>query len=146
MTAGLYIGFSGERRPSHSAVEKLFGRTFDFESPNISLSHSGLYVVVLEAPAPCGVDLEVHRKLRRSVKEKMPDGNTGDFFTLWTRKEAGAKLLMQSGRQCPLSEMLSLPVANGGEIVFLTIVKADFTVSAASFEPFDLLFFHPAAQ
>jgi hypothetical protein len=140
MTANLYLGFCGERHPSHETVEALFGQTFEFGTPYVSVSHSGGYVAVLTAPFPCGVDLEVHRPLRQDVARKFPEGEAGDFFTLWTRKEAAAKLLMRQGRQMGMSDVLAVPAGDGGEIFFITVAREAYTISAAGFAPFELVF------
>ncbi|HWP80580.1 MAG TPA: hypothetical protein VN446_08065 [Candidatus Acidoferrum sp.] len=140
MKANLYLGFCGEKHPSHEAVETLFGETFEFGSPFVSLSHSGGYVAVLRAPFPCGVDLEVHRPLYRNVAKKFPEEETGDFFTLWTRKEAAAKLYMRQGRTLGMSDMLAIPTGDGGEVYYVTAVRETYTLSAAGFEPFELVF------
>jgi len=140
MTANLYVGYCGVKHPTHEAVEALFGRSFEFGSPFMSLSHSGGYVAVLTAPFPCGVDLEVHRPLWRDVASKFPEGETGDFFTLWTRKEAAAKLFMRQGRQMGMSDVLAVPARDGGEVFYITCVRETYTISAAGFEPFDIVF------
>ncbi len=140
MTANLYLGFCGEKHPSHEAVEALFGRSFEFGSPLLSLSHSGGWIAALTASFPCGVDLELHRPLYRDVSKKFPEGETGDFFTLWTRKEAAAKLLMRQGHEIGMSDMLKIPTGDGGEIFYVTVRREAYTISAAGFEPFELVF------
>jgi len=76
---------------------------------HFSLSHSGRLAAALISDSPCGVDVEIIRaetseKLRRRVLSPEELSQDQDFFAVWTKKEAAAKL-SGSGMPSRPSEM-----------------------------------------
>lgn len=110
-------------------------------APHFSLSHAGgLAVAALSDDAPVGVDLEMARDNIAtsavadrffSEAEQLAFATHGDFFALWTKKEARAKCL-----GVPLSSVLSTPLS----FPTRTYRSGDFTLSLAAERDFSVVF------
>lgn len=111
--------------------------------PHFSLSHAGGLSVAAVSDEPCGVDLEACRASLDtkaladrffSDKDREALRSHGDFFALWTKKEATVKCLGTS-----LSELLGKDLA----LPTRTYRKENFTLSLAAEHEFSVEFQEP---
>ena len=110
-------------------------------APHFSLSHAGgLAVAAVADEAPIGVDLELFRDTipaKALAKRFFSDEDLallsrhGDFFALWTKKEAVSKLV-----GTPLTEALSKRIAYPTR----TYRDGSFTLSVAAEQEFSIEF------
>jgi len=114
--------------------------------PHFSLSHADGLSVAAVSDEPCGVDLETYRASLDtnaladrffSEKDREALRSHGDFFALWTKKEAAAKCL-----GTPLSELLGKDIT----LPTRTYRHGNLTLSLAAEQNFSVEFQEPYFQ
>ena len=123
--------------PGREAVFRPGGKPSVPGGREFSLSHSGTLALIALADVPVGADIQQLRPVTQAARSRVltpGEREEGDFFALWTRKEAALKCL-GTGLGRDLRAVDARPdtvVLDGKTLSLYTQRYGDFTISAAA--------------